>query len=82
MSYIVCGGCGDLVGGRIPSGDEPRVLTCVHCHAQTAFNDNELRQGLVGYDEATKRWRVATLADSSLAEGKCCGKKQANVVSD
>lgn len=64
MTYIVCGECGDPVGGRIPSGDEARVLTCVHCHAKTAFNDNDLRQGLVGYDEATKRWRVATLADS------------------
>jgi hypothetical protein len=64
MSYIVCSRCGDPVGGRIPSGSEPRVLTCVRCHAQTAFNDGDLRQGLVGYDEATRRWRVATLADS------------------
>jgi hypothetical protein len=64
MKYIVCSGCGDLVAGRIPSGDEKRTLTCVHCHAETAFADGDLRQGLVGYDEATKRWRVATLADS------------------
>jgi hypothetical protein len=64
MKYVVCSGCGDPVGGRIPSGNEPRVLICVHCHVKTAFEDADLRQGLVGYDEATKRWRVATLADS------------------
>jgi DNA-directed RNA polymerase subunit RPC12/RpoP len=64
MSYVLCSGCGDPVGGRIPSGNEPRVLTCTHCGTQNPFRDGDLPTGLVCYDEETNRWRLSTLADS------------------
>jgi NAD-dependent SIR2 family protein deacetylase len=62
MTYVVCKHCGDPVAGKMPSGDEARVLTCVHCKETFEFDDSELRRDIVIYDSMAKRWRVEGLA--------------------
>jgi hypothetical protein len=62
MSYVGCPKCGDAVAGRMPSGDEPRRLTCVHCKTTFEFEDSDRRSGLVEFNEETRRWKVVTLA--------------------
>jgi hypothetical protein len=61
MSYVVCPQCDDAVGGRMPSGDEPRRLKCVHCKTTFEFDDSQRQSGLVEFNEATRRWKVVTL---------------------
>jgi hypothetical protein len=63
MRYVVCGQCGDAVAGKLPSGDEPRVVTCSHCQLRFGFEDGQVRFGPVRYDEATDRWHAVTIAD-------------------
>lgn len=62
MTYVLCKHCGDPVAGRIPSGVEPRSLTCVHCKTAFEFDDSELRRDIVVYDTETQRWRVEGFA--------------------
>jgi hypothetical protein len=52
----------DAVAGRLPSGDEPRKVQCVHCHEEFAFVDSEIKSGLVSYDEGRNRWKVAKMS--------------------
>jgi phage baseplate assembly protein gpV len=59
MRYVICPKCGDAVAGRLPSGDEPRKLKCVHCSETFTFADSEVKSGLVSYDESSHRWTVA-----------------------
>ncbi len=59
MRYVMCPKCGDAVAGRLPSGDEPRKLKCVHCSETFTFADSEIKSGLVSYDESSHRWTVA-----------------------
>lgn len=58
MTYIVCKNCGDPIAGKIPTGDEPRRLTCVHCKKTSDFEDSELKRDIVVHDALTKRWKV------------------------
>ena len=61
MQYVICPKCGDAVAGRLPSGDEPRQLQCIHCHETFEFADSEVMSGLVSYDEGRNRWKVAKM---------------------
>jgi hypothetical protein len=69
MRYVVCPKCGDAVAGRLPSGDEPRKVQCVHCYEEFAFVDSETKSGLVSYDESRNRWQVAKMSLSRRGLG-------------
>ena len=49
---------GGSVAGRLPSGDEPRRLRCVHCHEEFESSDSEVTAGVVRYDESQGRWEA------------------------
>jgi hypothetical protein len=61
MACVVCKECCDAVGGKMPSGDEARVLTCVHYKTTFEFDDSQRQSGIVEFNEETKRWKVVTL---------------------
>jgi hypothetical protein len=64
MSYVTCPNpeCGDPVAGRIPQPPEELKLTCVHCKETFSFDPNEVRTGLVSYNQTINRWELQTLA--------------------
>jgi hypothetical protein len=43
--YVVCPKCGDAIAGRLPSGDEPRQLQCIHCREKVELTDSEIKLG-------------------------------------
>jgi NAD-dependent SIR2 family protein deacetylase len=58
MRYVLCHKCGDPVAGRIPEGNEQRVLECPHCKEHFTFNDDEIKSGIVMFDSKSNRWKV------------------------
>lgn len=61
MRYVICPKCGDAVAGKLPSGDEPRKLKCIHCSETFSFTDSDVKGGLVSHDENSNRWTVAKI---------------------
>ncbi len=58
MQYVLCPVCGDPVGGRFPASRENGKLTCAHCFNSFPFNQQDVRSGVVVYDEDARRWKV------------------------
>lgn len=58
MRYVICHKCSDPVAGKIPAGGEERILECAHCKEKFTFNDNEIRSGIVTFDDKANRWKT------------------------
>lgn len=58
MQYVLCPGCGDPVAGRLPTAGEDQKLTCAHCRTTFPFKRQDVRSGVVLYDEKTGRWNL------------------------
>jgi transcription elongation factor Elf1 len=65
VQYVLCPVCGDPVAGRLPARGGERTLTCAHCRNSFPFTQQDVRSGVVVYDEEAQRWKLGNPPDDS-----------------
>jgi transcription elongation factor Elf1 len=59
MRYVICPSCGDAVVAGLPSGrDSKRTVACVHCEQKLETDGTEILEGMITFDDASRRWKV------------------------
>ena len=53
MRYVDCPKCGDPVAGKLTA-----ELTCVHCLHVFAFEQSQVKTGIVLYNRTRNRWQA------------------------
>ena len=57
MDYVPCPNCGDPVAGTLEG-----ELICIHCNHKFPFDKSQVRNGIVVYDDATRRWKALSFS--------------------
>jgi len=57
MDYVPCPNCGDPVAGKLEG-----ELICIHCNQKFQFDKSQVRNGIVVYDDVTRRWKALSFS--------------------